>query len=75
MPYLKVPDLHQKPIREPRRRSQSKIREFFEDPAKTRLARKSLITMPLKGHIGHIEPGPGDAVNKGSNSPLSTDCP
>lgn len=43
------------------------IREFFDEPARTRLAREFLIAMPLDGRIGRIEPEPGDAVAKGQN--------
>ncbi len=44
---------------------QGEIREFFQEPARTRLAREYLIAMPLDGRIGRIELKPGDAVNKG----------
>jgi HlyD family secretion protein len=44
---------------------QGEIREFFEEPARTRLAQEYLISMPLEGRIGRIELEPGDAVEKG----------
>jgi HlyD family secretion protein len=44
---------------------QGEIREFFEEPARTRLAREYLIAMPLDGRIGRIELEPGDRVEKG----------
>ncbi len=44
---------------------QGEIREFFQEPARSRLAREYLIAMPLDGRIGRIELEPGDAVTKG----------
>ncbi len=44
---------------------QGEIHEFFEEPARTRIAREYLIAMPLEGRIGRIELEPGDAVSKG----------
>ena len=41
------------------------IREYFDEPARTRIAREYLIAMPLDGRIGRIELEPGDAVSKG----------
>ncbi len=44
---------------------QGEIREYFQEPARTRLAREYRITMPLDGRIGRIELEPGDSVVKG----------
>jgi HlyD family secretion protein len=44
---------------------QGEIREFFEEPARTRLARDYRIAMPLDGRIGRIELEPGDTVKEG----------
>lgn len=44
---------------------QGEIREFFEEPARTRLAREYPINMPLDGRIGRIELESGDQVIKG----------
>ncbi len=43
---------------------QGEMREFFDEPARTRLARDYLISMPLDGRIGRIELQPGDLVGK-----------
>ena len=42
-----------------------KIEEFFTEPAKTRLEKTYLITMPVSGRIGRIDLEPGDTVAKG----------
>ncbi len=44
---------------------QGEIREFFQEPAHTRLAHEYPIAMPLDGRIGRIELEPGDKVEKG----------
>jgi len=44
---------------------QGEIREFFQEPARTRLASEYPIAMPLDGRIGRIELEPGDPVKKG----------
>jgi HlyD family secretion protein len=41
------------------------IRESFEEPGRTRLARTYLITMPVPGRIGRIDLEPGDPVDVG----------
>lgn len=44
---------------------QGEIRQYFEEPARTRLAREYLIAMPQDGRIGRVELDPGDVVSKG----------
>jgi len=44
---------------------QGEIREFFQEPARTRLAHEYPIAMPLDGRIGRIELEPGKEVKKG----------
>jgi HlyD family secretion protein len=51
------------------------IRELFEEPARTRLAREYHIAMPLDGHIGRIELEPGDAVRNGERLVPFDDLP
>jgi HlyD family secretion protein len=43
------------------------IREFFDEPARTRLAAEYPIAMPLDGRIGRIELEPGETVEKGQH--------
>jgi len=44
---------------------QGEIREFFDEPVRTRLAREFSIAMPLNGRIERIELEPGENVEKG----------
>lgn len=41
------------------------IQESFTEPARTRLAKTYLVTMPVEGRVGRIDLEPGDKVTRG----------